>query len=131
MYDFSYHRPGSTREAQDLAGKASEGRFLAGGMTLLPAMKLRLAQPSDLIDLSQIKDLKGISVSGSELVGLMTASGPPGARLRIGSSTCVQPELYGPITVTRRSALAYAFAFAAHRRGSYAPACLVESSHER
>ena len=67
MYDFSYHRPGSTREAQDLAGKASEGRFLAGGMTLLPAMKLRLAQPSDLIDLSQIKDLKGISVSGSEL----------------------------------------------------------------
>jgi carbon-monoxide dehydrogenase medium subunit len=67
MYNFTYHRPGSSREAQDLAAKASEGRFLAGGMTLLPAMKLRLAQPSDLIDLSQIKDLKGVSVSGSEL----------------------------------------------------------------
>jgi CO/xanthine dehydrogenase FAD-binding subunit len=33
MYDFTYHRPASTKEAQDLAAKASEGRFLAGGMT--------------------------------------------------------------------------------------------------
>src|SRR5919205_1266344 len=67
MYNFSYHRPSSSREAQDLAGRAGEARFLAGGMTLLPAMKLRLAQPSDLIDLSRINDLRGISVSGPEL----------------------------------------------------------------
>src|SRR3954447_17541056 len=67
MYNFTYHRPGSSREAQGLTGQAGEARFLAGGMTLLPAMKLRLAQPSDLIDLSRINDLKGISVTGSEL----------------------------------------------------------------
>ncbi len=67
MYSFQYHRPASTAEAEGLAAKATESRFLAGGMSLLPAMKLRLAQPSDLIDLSRIADLKGISVTGSEV----------------------------------------------------------------
>ena len=50
--------------------------------------------------------------------GLMIASGPPGARLRIGISTSAQCELYGPITATSRSARAYALALAAHLRGS-------------
>ena len=63
--------------------------------------------------------------------GLIIASGPPGARFRIGISTAAQYELYGPITATRPSALAYAFAFAAHRRFSKPPVCAVESSHER
>ncbi|HXV22966.1 MAG TPA: xanthine dehydrogenase family protein subunit M [Alphaproteobacteria bacterium] len=67
MHSFQYHRPTSTAEAEGLAQKASESRFLAGGMSLLPALKLRLAQPSDLIDLSRIGDLKGISVTGSEV----------------------------------------------------------------
>ncbi len=73
MYSFSYHRPASTQEADALAVKASEGRFLAGGMTLLPAIKLRLSQPSDLIDLSRLGDLKGLKVTGSEVrIGAMT-----------------------------------------------------------
>src|SRR5262245_4602905 len=73
MYAFEYHRPSSAAEAERLIGQTSEGRYLAGGMTLLPTLKQRLAQPSDLIDLSAIKDLKGITVSGSTVkIGAMT-----------------------------------------------------------
>jgi carbon-monoxide dehydrogenase medium subunit len=73
MYSFAYHRPSSATEAEALAAKAGEARFLAGGMTLLPAMKLRLAQPTDLIDLSRLADLRGIKLTGSEVrIGAMT-----------------------------------------------------------
>ena len=43
---------------------AGDGKYVAGGMTLIPAMKLRLAAPSDLIDLRDVAELKGITVSG-------------------------------------------------------------------
>ena len=62
MYEFAYHRPGSVSEAARLAGDHAEGKLLAGGQTLLPTMKQRLAGPSDIIDLSRIDDLRGISV---------------------------------------------------------------------
>lgn len=60
MYEFSYQRPGSLAEAVELSAKAEEGSFLAGGMTLIPTLKLRLANPSDLIDLAGLDDLVGI-----------------------------------------------------------------------
>ena len=60
MYEFEYHRPGSVADAIDLIGKADDGSFLAGGMTILPTMKLRLASPSDLVDLAGIGELRGI-----------------------------------------------------------------------
>jgi aerobic carbon-monoxide dehydrogenase medium subunit len=73
MYAFQYHRPATAAEAERLLGKAEEGRYLAGGMTLLPTLKQRLAQPSDLVDLSGIKDLQGIAVTGTEVkIGAMT-----------------------------------------------------------
>lgn len=73
MYDFEYHRPGSVAEASNMVKAAADGRFLAGGMTLLPTMKQRLASPSDLVDLSDIEALKGIRVVGKALaVGAMT-----------------------------------------------------------
>ena len=62
MYEFAYHRPGSVSEAAALAGDHADGKLLAGGQTLLPTMKQRLAGPSDLIDLSRIDDLRGIEV---------------------------------------------------------------------
>jgi len=62
MYEFAYHRPGSVSEAVTLAGDHADGKLLAGGQTLLPTMKQRLAGPSDLIDLSRIDDLRGIEV---------------------------------------------------------------------
>jgi len=72
MYAFEYHRPSSSKEALDLAAKKSEGKFLAGGQSLVQAMKLRLASPSDLIDLAGLGDLKKLSAdSGSVSIGAM------------------------------------------------------------
>jgi carbon-monoxide dehydrogenase medium subunit len=72
MYAFEYHRPASSKEALDLAAKKSEGKFLAGGQSLVQAMKLRLSAPSDLIDLGALGELKGLKVEGNTvLVGAM------------------------------------------------------------
>jgi aerobic carbon-monoxide dehydrogenase medium subunit len=63
MYETTYHRPSSVDEAAALFAKGSEAKYLAGGHTLLPVMKQRLASPSDVIDLGKIKELVGIEVS--------------------------------------------------------------------
>src|SRR3954463_14317624 len=67
MYQTVYHRASSVDEAVSLFSKSSEAKFLAGGQTLLPVMKQRLASPSDVIDLGKIKDLIGIDASGDTL----------------------------------------------------------------
>ena len=73
MHAFEYHRPSSSKDAVALAGKKPDGKFLAGGQSLVQAMKLRLSSPSDLIDLGTIKELSGIKVSGSSVeIGAMT-----------------------------------------------------------
>lgn len=73
MYDFNYHRPASLAEAKKLLAASDEAKLLAGGMTLLPTMKMRLARPSDLIDLAAIEEMKGIKDSGSAVtIGAMT-----------------------------------------------------------
>ena len=64
MYNFNYHRPLSIEEAVSLAGGTPEGRLLAGGQTLIPTLKQRLANPSDLIDISGIAELKQLSTEG-------------------------------------------------------------------
>jgi carbon-monoxide dehydrogenase medium subunit len=72
MHAFQYHRPSSLKDA--LAGGAKdEAKFLAGGQSLVQAMKLRLAAPTDLVDLSSLKELVGIKVSGTAVeIGAMT-----------------------------------------------------------
>lgn len=73
MYDFNYHRPSSIEEAAKILAGAEEGKLLAGGHTLLPTLKQRLAQPSDIVDLSGIAELKGIGeAGGAVVVGAMT-----------------------------------------------------------
>ncbi|MBB4374276.1 carbon-monoxide dehydrogenase medium subunit [Bradyrhizobium sp. cir1] len=67
MYQTTYHRASSVDEAANLFGKSSEAKFLAGGQTLLPVMKQRLASPSDVIDLGKIKDMIGVEASGDTL----------------------------------------------------------------
>ena len=67
MYQTIYHRASSVDEAASLFAKGTEAKFLAGGQTLLPVMKQRLAAPSDVIDLGKIKDLVGIDVSADTL----------------------------------------------------------------
>ena len=65
MKDFNFHSAKNIKEAQKLASGKSV--FLAGGMTTIPAMKLRLASYSDIIDIKGIKDLSGIKVSSKSL----------------------------------------------------------------
>ncbi len=67
MYATTYHRPSSVDEAAALFAKGSEPKYLAGGHTLIPVMKQRLASPSDVIDLGKIKELVGIEVSADAL----------------------------------------------------------------
>src|ERR1700736_5053219 len=67
MYETTYHRPSSVDEAVALFGKGSESKYLAGGHTLIPVMKQRLAAPSDVIDLAKIKDMVGIELSADAL----------------------------------------------------------------
>jgi carbon-monoxide dehydrogenase medium subunit len=67
MHETIYHRPASVDEASALFAKGSDSKYLAGGHTLLPVMKARLASPTDVIDLAKIKDLVGIQSSGDAL----------------------------------------------------------------
>jgi len=71
---FNYHRPKSVQEAVGLLAKlGDDGRALAGGHSLIPMMKLRLATPANLIDLAGIADLKGVRSDGNDVViGAMT-----------------------------------------------------------
>ncbi|MDR3515789.1 MAG: xanthine dehydrogenase family protein subunit M [Azospirillaceae bacterium] len=73
MYDFDYLRPTTVADAVALLAQRSEAKFLAGGQTLLPTLKQRLAQPEAVIDLSRIAALQGIREDGDALViGAMT-----------------------------------------------------------
>jgi len=73
MRSFAYHQPDSISEAAALLSATAENRPLAGGMTLLPTIKQRLAAPSALIDLSKVHGLAGVSENGSGLtIGAMT-----------------------------------------------------------
>jgi carbon-monoxide dehydrogenase medium subunit len=71
MHNFSYQRPASLAEAAKLL--SGEAKLLAGGMTLLPTLKQRLAQPSVLVDLGAMAELKGIKAEGGGItIGAMT-----------------------------------------------------------
>jgi carbon-monoxide dehydrogenase medium subunit len=67
MYETNYHRPSTVAEAAAMFAKGSDSKYLAGGHTLLPVMKQRLASPSDVIDLGKIKELVGIELSADAL----------------------------------------------------------------
>lgn len=70
MHAFKYHRPASVNDAAALL--KGEAKLLAGGQTLVQTMKLRLASPSDVVDLGSVKELGGIKASGAEVtIGAM------------------------------------------------------------
>ena len=73
MYAFNYQNPKSVADAAAALAKGSDAKLLAGGQSLVAAMKLRLSAPTDLIDLSGIPELAGIKVEGSSItIGAMT-----------------------------------------------------------
>jgi carbon-monoxide dehydrogenase medium subunit len=74
MNNFQFHRPATVADAIRALAGTDDGRFLAGGQSLLPAMKMGLSAPSDLVELSRIPQLKGIRVeAGMLLVGAGTS----------------------------------------------------------
>src|SRR4051812_20926611 len=71
--EFQYFSPATVDEALGLLQQhGDDAKILAGGHSLLPAMKLRLAQPAVLIDVSKIDSLKGIAVNGNVTIGAGT-----------------------------------------------------------
>jgi carbon-monoxide dehydrogenase medium subunit len=73
MYNFSFHRPTTVRQAAGLLSRNPDAKLLAGGHSLLPVMKQRLAQPSALVDLSQVEGMSGVELKGrSVVIGAMT-----------------------------------------------------------
>ena len=73
MYAFTYHRPTTVRQAANLLAKHPEAKLLAGGHSLIPVMKLRLASPSAIIDMNHVEGMSGVEVKGrSVVIGAMT-----------------------------------------------------------
>src|SRR6266487_4476742 len=74
MYNFAFHRPTGLRQASNMLGKLEEAKILAGGQTLIPTMKLRLASPGNIVDLNAIEaEMAGIELKGRSIViGAMT-----------------------------------------------------------
>ena len=73
MYEFDYRRANTTADAAGAVRAADESAFLAGGMTLIPTLKQRLARHSVLVDLAGIGDLQGIADNGDAIaIGAMT-----------------------------------------------------------
>ncbi len=73
MYALTYQRAKSLADAASLLAQHSEAKLLAGGQTLIPTLKARLAQPSHVIDLAKVAELKGITEAGGTLtIGAMT-----------------------------------------------------------
>ncbi len=68
MYETNYHRASSVDDAVALFAKGTEAKYLSGGQTLLPVMKQRLASPSDVIDLSKLKDLIGVEPTNAGIL---------------------------------------------------------------
>jgi carbon-monoxide dehydrogenase medium subunit len=73
MYAFKFHRPTTVRQAAGLLTRQEEAKLLAGGHTLIPTMKLRLAGPKNIIDMSKIEGLSFIEVGArSVTIGALT-----------------------------------------------------------
>ena len=73
MYSFEYQKAKSVDDAAKIIAKDSDAKVLAGGQSLIAAMKLRLAKPSSVVDLGSVKGLSGIKVDGKNVtIGAMT-----------------------------------------------------------
>jgi carbon-monoxide dehydrogenase medium subunit len=97
MYSFNYHRAASLEEAEQL-GAGEDAVFLAGGQTLIPTLRQRLAAPSDLIDLAGIEGLTGIDVAdGVVRIGAMTCHAEVAASTAVQTALPVLADLAGQI----------------------------------
>jgi aerobic carbon-monoxide dehydrogenase medium subunit len=76
MYSFAYHKPTSLAEAAQLLAGDPDAKLMAGGQTYIPTLKQRLAQPTSVIDLNGVAELKGIKEeAGGVTIGAMSTHG--------------------------------------------------------
>lgn len=68
MYSLGYVKPKSLKEAAAFLAKNPEAKLLAGGMTLIPTLKQRLARPTHVVDIGGLSELRGIAAKGGKLV---------------------------------------------------------------
>ncbi len=98
MYEFSYHKVASVADAVAAMSAADDGKYVAGGQTMLPTMKHRLASPSDIIDLGGIAELSGITVAGDTLtIGAMTTHAAVAASAEVQAMIPSLAQLAGNI----------------------------------
>ncbi|HJP50013.1 MAG: xanthine dehydrogenase family protein subunit M [Pseudomonadales bacterium] len=98
MYDFSHQKVSSVAGAVAAIQNAEDGKFIAGGQTMLPTMKHRLASPSDLIDLGGITELNGINVDGDVvIIGAMTTHAAVAASSEVQNTIPALAQLAGNI----------------------------------
>jgi len=98
MHDFTYHTAQSVADAAARIAAGEDAVLMAGGMTLLPTLKQRLAQPSDIVDLGAIASLRGIEVSGGAVtVGAMTVHDAVAGSLAVKAAIPALAALAGRI----------------------------------
>ncbi len=98
MYDFTYKKASSVDDAVSAVTGADDGVFMSGGMTLIPTLKLRLANPSDVVDLAEIGGLAGITVDGGTItIGAMTRHADVAASKEIAEAIPGLAKLAGGI----------------------------------
>jgi carbon-monoxide dehydrogenase medium subunit len=98
MYETNFHQAATAQDAAALLAKSNDGKILAGGQTLIPTMKQRLAAPSDLIDLSQVSALRGVTITKRKKMGIMKAEG--GETITIGAMT-THSEVAGDVELMK------------------------------
>jgi len=98
MYEFKFSRPGTVRQAANLLAKTEDAKLVAGGHTLIPVLKQRLARPAHLIDLSRIEGLDTIEMKGRSLViGAMARHASVASSAIVGEAIPALAKLAGMI----------------------------------
>ena len=98
MHAFNYHKASSINDAAAKFSASADARLLAGGQTLIAAMKMGLSAPADVIDLAGIGELRGIKIGGGEVViGAMTTHATVAASGNIAKSIPALALLAGSI----------------------------------
>lgn len=98
MYEFDYSKPATLAEAAARYGDAEDPVYLSGGQTLIPTMRQRLATPTDVIDLSGIPNLRGITLGdGTVTIGALTRHGEVAGAEKVRSTLPALAALAGQI----------------------------------
>jgi carbon-monoxide dehydrogenase medium subunit len=100
--NFEYFRPATLAEAISILSQNKDAKLLAGGHSLIPAMKMRLAQPVALVDIGRIKELSGINFANGQLtIGAMTTQGAIAASEVVKKNCPILAEASGQVGDTQ------------------------------